>query len=256
MTHARFEKKVAVITGGGGDIGKAIALEFAREGADVIISDITDNNEKLAALRADISKFGGTCEVIKTDVSNQEDVIHMVQRVRDTHEGIDILINCAGVWIPGQTLLECPEENWDRVLDINLKGCWLCCKEVGKVMAARRNGVIINMSSQVGITPGTGAGAYSISKAGIIMLTRQLALELGQWNIRVNALAPGVVKTRFNENIWKDPKIAEHLSTTIPLGRMAEPEDIAGAALFLASGESRYITGDILTVNGGWQPGG
>ncbi len=255
MTHARFEKKVAIITGGGGDIGKAIALEFAREGADVIISDIADNNEKLDALRADISKFGGTYQVIKTDVSNQVDVINMVQRVRNTHGRIDILVNCAGVWIPGETLLECQEENWDRVMDINLKGCWLCCKEVGKVMAERRNGVIINMSSQVGITPGTGAGAYSISKAGIIMLTRQLALELGQLNIRVNALAPGVVKTSFNENIWKDPKIAEHLSTTIPLGRMAEPEDIAGAALFLASDDSRYITGDILTVNGGWQPG-
>ena len=256
MTHARFEKKVVIITGGGGDIGKAIALQFAKEGAHVIISDIADNNEKIEALRADISKFDGTYQVIKTDVSNQVDVTNMVQRVRNTHEGIDILVNCAGVWIPGDTLLECPEENWDRVMDINLKGCWLCCKEVGKAMVERQNGVIINMSSQVGITPGTGAGAYSISKAGIIMLTRQLALELGRLNIRVNTLAPGVVKTSFNENIWKDPKIAEHLSRTIPLGRMAEPEDIAGAALFLASDESRYVTGDILTVNGGWQPGG
>ena len=256
MIHTRLEKKVAIITGGGGDIGKAIALEFAGEGADVIISDIADNNEKLDALRADISEFGGTYQVIKTDVSNRVDVVNMVQQVRNIHGGIDILVNCAGVWIPGETLLECPEENWDRVMDINLKGCWLCCKEVGKVMAEPRKGVIINISSQVGITPGTGAGAYSISKAGMIMLTRQLALELGHLNIRVNALAPGVVKTGFNENIWKDPKIAEHLSSTIPLGRMAEPEDVAGAALFLASDESKYVTGDILTVNGGWQPGG
>lgn len=253
MTHARLEKKVAVITGGAGDIGKAIALEFAGEGADVIVSDIADD-EKIDALKADLSTFGGRYQVMKIDVSDRNDVIHMVKRVRDSHGGIDILVNCAGVWIPGETLLECPEENWDRVMDINLKGCWLCCKEVGKGMVERRSGVIINMSSQVGITPGTGAGAYSVSKAGIIMLTRQLALELGQWNIRVNALAPGVVKTSFNENIWKDPEIAEHLSATIPLGRMAEPEDIAGAALFLASDESRYVTGDILTVNGGWHP--
>lgn len=256
MTHARLEKKVAVITGGVGDIGKAIALEFAGEGADVIICDVTDNHEKIEDLKVEISESGRSCQVMKTDVSNRDDVIHMVQRVRNSHGGIDILVNCAGVWIPGETLLECPEENWDRVMDINLKGCWLSCKEAGKVMKERRNGVIINLSSQVGITPGTGAGAYSISKAGIIMLTRQLALELGPFNIRVNALAPGVVKTGFNENIWKDPEIAEHLSSTIPLGRMAEPEDVAGAALFLASDESRYVTGDILTVNGGWQPGG
>ena len=118
---------------------------------------------------------------------------------------IDILVNCAGVWIPGQTLLECPENNWDKVIDVNLKGTYLCCQIIGRVMVKQRSGNIINISSKVGIEPGTGAGAYSISKAGIIMMTRQLALELAPSGIRVNALAPGIVKTDFNKELWQSP---------------------------------------------------
>ncbi len=166
---------------------------------------------------------------------------------------IDILVNCAGIWLPGQNLIDTPEENWDSVIDTNLKGTYLCCRAVGKVMAKQKGGNIINLSSQVGLNPGVDGGAYSVSKAGIIMLTRQLALELAEYHIRVNAIAPGIVKTDFNRNVWDHPGAAAALSVAVPLGRLAEPEDIARAALFLASDASSYITGVVLPVDGGWQ---
>jgi len=172
----------------------------------------------------------------------------------DAFGKIDILVNCAGVWIPGQTLVECSDENWDKVIDTNLKGTYLCCQAVGKAMVAQKSGAIINLSSQVGLTPGAGSGAYSISKAGIIMLTRQIALELAGYNVRVNALAPGIVKTDFNSAFWKDPEVEKRTAGMVPLKRLAEPEDIAQAALFLASDRSSYITGEVLCVSGGWQP--
>ena len=122
-------------------------------------------------------------------------------------------------------------------------------------MVKQNSGSIVNLSSEVGLAPGVGAGAYSISKAGIIMLTKQLALELAKYQIRVNALAPGVVKTDFNAQFWKDPKVESQSAKMVPLGRLAEPEDIAEAVLFLVSDSASYITGEILSVNGGWHPG-
>jgi NAD(P)-dependent dehydrogenase (short-subunit alcohol dehydrogenase family) len=151
-------------------------------------------------------------------------------------------------------LLDCNEDNWDKVININLKGTYLCCHAVGKIMVKQKSGNIINLSSQVGLNASPGLGAYSISKAGIIMLTQQLALELARYNIRVNALAPGVVKTDFNKDLWKDPKVANQIADSIPLGRLAEPDEIAGSALFLASDDSSYITGAIISIDGGWRP--
>ena len=176
----------------------------------------------------------------------------MTQRVVDTFGAIDALVNCAGVWKMGLLLLDCPEEDWDRIVDTNLKGTYLCCRAVGKVMAARSCGSIVNLSSQVGINPGAGIGPYGVSKAGIIMLTRELALELAPQGVRVNALAPGVVKTDFNRFIWEKPEDEARAAAGVPLGRLAEPEDIARAALFLASDEAAYITGAVLPVDGGW----
>ncbi|MBN1160572.1 MAG: SDR family oxidoreductase [Dehalococcoidales bacterium] len=253
MKDERLRGKTAVVTGGRQGIGRAIALAFARAGADLVIVDIVFDDGKLDALAEEIKKIGRKCLSLQADISSKTQVEKMVKLAVKRFRKIDILVNCAGVWLPGQTLLECPEGNWDRVIDVNLKGTYLCCQAVGRVMAESKSGNIINMSSQVGLNPGTGAGAYSISKAGIIMLTRQLALELAGYNIRVNALAPGIVKTDFNRNIWDSPQAARQLSLEVPLGRLAEPEDIARAALFLASEESGYITGAVIPVDGGWQ---
>jgi NAD(P)-dependent dehydrogenase (short-subunit alcohol dehydrogenase family) len=253
MKNIDLTGKVAVITGGRRGIGGAIALDMATTGADIAVADIVTDDGLLEAVAAEIRKLGCRAVAVGVDISQKNQVEGMTRRVVDELGKIDILVNCAGVWIPGQTLLECPEENWDKVIEVNLKGTYFCCQAVGKVMTRQRSGNIINLSSQVGLNPGTDAGAYSISKAGIIMMTRQLALELARYNIRVNALAPGIVKTDFNKNLWDKPEAEERLSLGVPLGRLAESEDIARAALFLASEYSDYVTGAVIPVDGGWQ---
>jgi NAD(P)-dependent dehydrogenase (short-subunit alcohol dehydrogenase family) len=254
MKNDCLKGKTAIVTGGRRGIGKAIALAFAGAGADLAICDNTMADGRLAETVEQIEQFGAQCLAIQTDVSKRADVENMVQAAALKFGKIEILVNCAGIWLPGETLIECSEENWDRVIDTNLKGCYLCCQAAGKHMAANKKGSIINISSQVGLTPGAGAGAYPVSKAGIIMLTRQLALEMAEYGVRVNALAPGIVKTDFNADFWKDPEKEKQASGMVPLSRLAEPEDIAEAALFFASDSASYITGEVLAINGGWKP--
>jgi len=253
MEKLLLRGKAALVTGGRRGIGRAIALALADAGADLAIADIVADDGKLDGVAAEIKAMGRRCLAIKADISSLSDVQQMVRATTQKFRKIDILVNCAGVWIPGQTLIETSEANWDKVIDTNMKGTYFCCREVGKVMVRRGGGNIINISSQVGLNPGMRAGAYSISKAGIIMLTRQLALELADKGIRVNALAPGIVKTDFNIDLWKNPEAERQLSLGVPLGRLAEPEDIARAMLFLVSEESSYITGAVIPVDGGWQ---
>ncbi len=245
--------KTAIVTGARRGIGKAAALAFAGAGADLVISDIVADDGLLDSAAAEIKKMGRRCLALPTDISKQADVAEMAAQAKNFYGKIDILANIAGVWIPGQNLTDTTEENWDKVIDVNLKGTWFCCRLVARIMADKGGGSIVNMSSQVGLNPGTGGGAYSISKAGIIMMTRQLALELADKYIRVNAIAPGIVRTDFNKNIWKDAENAQKLGNMVPLGRLAEPEDIARAALFLASDDSGYITGTVIPVDGGWR---
>jgi NAD(P)-dependent dehydrogenase (short-subunit alcohol dehydrogenase family) len=253
MKNLGLKGKTAIVTGGRRGIGRAIAMALAGAGADLVVADIVADDGKLEEVAERIRKMRRQCLPVRADISSRADIERMAYQTIEVFGTIDILVNCAGVWIPGETLLDCPEEHWDRVIDTNLKGTYFCCQVVGKIMAAQADGNIINLSSQVGLNPGTGAGAYSISKAGIIMLTRQLALELAVKNIRVNALAPGIVKTDFNIDIWENPEAERQISRGVPLGRLAEPEDIARAALFLASEDSGYITGATIPIDGGWQ---
>ncbi len=253
MKNKDLKGKVALVTGSRRGIGKAIALALAGAGADLAVCDLVADDGLLEKTAQEVHELGRQSLALPIDISQRDQVEKTVQQVIHRFGRIDILANCAGVWIPGQTLVECPEENWDKVIDTNLKGTFLCCQAVGKFMIQQNTGNIINISSQVGLNPGTAIGAYSISKAGIIMLTRQLALELSSHHIRVNALAPGVVKTDFNINIWKNPESEKQLAKAIPLGRLAEAEDIAQTALFLASDESVYITGAVINIDGGWQ---
>jgi NAD(P)-dependent dehydrogenase (short-subunit alcohol dehydrogenase family) len=249
-----LEGKSAIVTGGRRGIGKAVAMAFAGAGADVAVCDIAIKDDLLENTKKELDNLGTRTLALQIDVSRRGEVEKMIKLSAEAFKKIDILVNCAGVWIPGQTLIECSEENWDKVIDTNLKGTFLCCQAAGKVMAEQRSGCIINMSSQVGLTPGAGAGAYSTSKAGIIMLTRQIALELADYRVRANALAPGIVKTDFNAAFWKDPVAEKKTAGMVPLKRLAEPEDIAQAAIFLASDAASYITGEVLCINGGWQP--
>ncbi len=253
MQNESLIGKTALVTGSRRGIGQAIALAIAGAGADVVVCDLVTEDSRLDPVVEEIRKIGRRSMAVRADVSRKEDVEIMVRTAAKMGR-IDILVNCAGIWIPGQTLLECTEENWDRVMDTNLKSMYLCCQAAGKIMVQQKSGNIINLSSRVGLDPGIGVGAYSISKAGIIMLTRQLSLELAPYHIRVNAIAPGIVKTDFNLDFWKNPDTGRAAEASVPLGRLAEPEDIADAVVFLASDAARYITGEVLNISGGWQP--
>jgi NAD(P)-dependent dehydrogenase (short-subunit alcohol dehydrogenase family) len=253
MENKPLKGKIAIVTGSRRGIGRAIALALAGAGANLVISDIVTDDGLLEKTAVEIRKLGWEALTVKVDIAKKPDVAALVQQTVKQFKKIDILVNCAGVWIPGQNLIDTPEENWDKVIDTNLKGTYFCCQAAGKVMSKQAGGNIINISSQVGLNPGMGGGAYSISKAGIIMMTRQLALELAAKNIRVNAIAPGIVKTDFNIDLWKNEAGAKQMGVMVPLGKLAEPGDIAKVALFLASDDSGYITGAVLPVDGGWQ---
>ena len=252
-TTKLLEGRVAIVTGGRRGIGATIALEFAQVGANVSVCDIVTEDGKLEEVAKEIQKLGQRSLALGVDVTRKADVANMVQRVIAEFGKIDILVNCAGMWIPGQTVLECDENNWDIVINTNLKSTYLCSRAVAGKMVNQKQGNIINIASGLGINPSQGIGAYGVAKAGIILLTRQLALELAQYNIRVNAIAPGMVKTDMNIQLRSTPEVERKIASGMVLGRLAETSDISSVALFLASDNSSYMTGHTVVVDGGGQ---
>lgn len=242
--------KVAIVTGGRRGIGKAIALALAEAGADIAICDRVVEDGGLEAVAEEIQRLGRRSLAVRADITNKADVDSMVQRVVDEFGVIDILVNSAAMNIRAP-LLELGEDGWDRVINTDLKGYYLCSQAVGKRMVEQKRGSIINIASTAAIKAAAEMGAYCIAKAGVVMLTRVLALELAQYNIRVNAIAPYMVKTKFSQPLWGDPETLKQLESEIPLGRLAEPGDIIGSVLFLASDASSYITGHTIIVDGG-----
>lgn len=200
----------------------------------------------------EIKGLGRRSLAIRTDTTRKSDVDNLAQRVMDELGGIDILVNNAAINIL-LPLLDTSEDDWDKVINVNLKGYYLCSQAIGKKMVDRKRGSIINMASRLAFqaNPGIWQSAYCIAKAGVVMLTRVLSRELASYNIRVNAIAPGLVKTEMSHDIWGAPGTLEKLEASVPLGRLAVPDDITGAALFLASGASSYITGHTILVDGG-----
>ena len=246
-----LEWKTAIITGGKQGIGRAIALAFAEAGADVAVCSRVIEDGKLQAVADEIQRSGRRSLAVQADISRKADVDNLVQMAMDKFGSIDILVNNAGKIIL-KPLLDTPEDEWDEIIDINLKGYYLCSQAAGRIMVEQKSGIIINIGSRIGISALKNRAAYSIAKAGVRMLTKVLALELGEFNIRVNAIAPGIVKTEITRMLWNDPATSQKVKSTIPLGgRWAEPDDIVGAALFLASDASSYITGDTILVDGG-----
>jgi NAD(P)-dependent dehydrogenase (short-subunit alcohol dehydrogenase family) len=252
-----LENKVALITGGGNGIGRATAVRFAREGARVVISDLDEAG--LAQTQAEIEAAGGSVTAVTGTVTSREDVQKMVDTAVSTYGGLHVLINNAGITRDGLTTrikegqpLFMSDDKWDAVLDVNLKGTWLCCQLAAVPMIEQGYGRIVNTAS-IAALGNIGQANYAASKAGIIGLTKTLALEFARYGIGVNCVAPGGVKTSMIESIPE--KIIERLIQGIPFRRFAEPEEIAAVHLFLASEQAAYITGQTLFVDGGTSVG-
>ena len=245
-----LEGKVAIVTGGRRGIGRAIALAFAEAGADVAVCSRVLEDGELETAAEEIQRLGRRSLAIQADITQKTDIDNMVLKVISEFGFIDILVNNAAMTVSAP-LLDLREDGWDRVMDTDLKGYYLCCQAVGKKMVERKKGNIINMASSAALKAIEKNGIYCIAKIGVVMLTRVLALELASYNIRVNAIAPTWVKTKFSQPLWSTPELLKQLEAQIPLGRLAETGDIIGPALFLASDASSYITGHTITADGG-----
>jgi 2-deoxy-D-gluconate 3-dehydrogenase len=245
----KLKGKVALITGSSRGMGKEYAKGFAKEGADIIING--RNLEKAKPVAKEIEGLGVRTMAIGADVSSSQEVNSMVEEAINTFGRIDILVNNAGV---NPFILEAEkvnEEGWDQVLDVNLKGVFLCCQAVGKKMIQQGGGRIINISSTAGIIGEQGFLPYCISKAGVMTLTRILAYEWSRYNILVNAVAPGLIAGGMNAPILNKEILISGLTQQVPLKRLGKPEEIVNTVLFLASDESGYINGTTIIADGG-----
>jgi 3-oxoacyl-[acyl-carrier protein] reductase len=244
-----LEGRVALVTGAGRGIGRAIALAFAREKTHVVINDICPRDE-LEKVAREVSVSGVRSLAIHADVSQSEQVRDMIGQVQEKFQRLDILVNNAGIIRRG-TIESVTEEDWDQVIRINLKGTFNCCKAVVEIMKRQNTGKIINVSSVAGkMGDITSAPGYGPSKAAIDALTKTLALQLAQYGINVNAVAPHAIETEMSAQ-WSEEK-RKSIIEAIPLKRLGKPEDVAEAVLFLASDKANFITGEILDVNGGF----
>lgn len=243
----RLQNKVALITGAGNGIGKQTALTFSREGAKVVVADI--NGDAGRKVVDEILQSGGSAAFELVNVAETKDVVRMVENSVKTYGKIDILVNNAGI-VADARLVKMDLEQWQRVIDINLKGVFLCGQAVAKVMETNQSGgVILNASSVVGLYGNFGQSNYVAAKAGVIGMTKTWARELGKKGIRVNAVAPGFIATDILQSIPE--KVINMMVEKTPLGRMGKPQDIANAYLFLATDEASFITGAVLSVDGG-----
>jgi 3-oxoacyl-[acyl-carrier protein] reductase len=238
--------KVALITGAAQGIGKAVALLLARNGADIVVSDI--NLEKAEETAQEVQTLGRKALAVKVDVAKLDDVEKMVEVILAQFGRVDILVNNAGI-ARDKLILRMTEEDWDAVLNINLKGTFNCTKTVVRHMSKQKSGKIVSIASVVGEMGNAGQGNYAASKAGVIGFTKTIAREFAQRGINVNAIAPGYIETPMTDALPE--KVKEELRRMIPMDRLGKPEDVAEAVLFLVSDSSNYITGQVLNVNGG-----
>lgn len=239
--------KTAIVTGGSSGIGKMTALTLAEKGYNLIINDLTENEETQELLNS-IESLGVTAKFIKGDVSKLSDVKSLAKTIKKEFDSIDVLVNNAGITRDG-LLLRMKEKDWDSVMDVNLKGTFLCTKFIGKLMLKQRSGKIVNITSVVGRMGNAGQSNYSASKAGVIGFTKSIAKEFASRGINVNAVAPGFIKTAMTDKL--SDEVIDHYNENIPLKRMGTPEDVAKVINFLCSEDSDYITGQVINVDGG-----
>ena len=241
------ERKIVLITGASRGIGKETAKVYAENGYDVAINYVSDKTD-VEGIKKEFQDMGVKCLMVKADVSNEEDVNNMVEKVISEFGKIDVLVNNAGI-TKDTLLMRMSKEDFDKVIDINLKGTFLVTKAVSKYMMKKRCGSIINLSSVVGVAGNSGQSNYSASKAGIIGFTKSIAKELASRNIRANAVAPGFIETDMT-NVLKD-EVKESIGNQIPLKRMGTAREVAEVIYFLGTEKSSYITGQVINIDGG-----
>lgn len=239
--------KVALVTGASGGIGRSVSIALAKAGADVVIN-YSGNLAKAEEVQKEVEALGRKAMVIKADISSADEVSAMMKAAVKSFGKIDILVNNAGITRDG-SLLMMKEEDWDAVLNTNLKGVFLCTKTAAKLMLKKKYGRIINIASVVGLIGNAGQANYSAAKAGVIGLTKTSAKELAARNITVNAVAPGFIRTKMTDVLPEEVK--ESMLSQVPLARLGTPDEVADAVLFLASDRASYITGQVISVNGG-----
>jgi len=247
-----LKDKVAIITGARRGMGRTHALALAKAGAKVVVSDISQ--EDCQKVVEEIKKAGGEAIAVKCDVTKKEEADEMVEKAIEKFGKVDILVNNAGI-CQFKPFFELTEEEWDRTLDINLKGYFLCAQAAAKEMAKQKSGVIINIASVAMGQQGIGFPNivhYCASKGGIVGMTEALAVELAPYNIRVNAISPGMIETPMIDPVKQDPKAMEGLLARVPLHRVGRPEEVSNLVLFLASDASSYMTGSTVVIDGGW----
>ena len=242
-----LKDKVAIVTGGTRGIGRAIALKLADHGANIVIN-YRNSDKEAEELKAILEEKGVKVLTVKCDISNFEDSKNLMDKCKEVFGKIDILVNNAGI-TKDTLIMRMKEEDFDNVIDVNLKGTFNCAKHASAIMLKQRFGKIINMTSVVGIAGNAGQVNYSASKAGVIGLTKSLAKELGSRGITVNAVAPGFINTDMTASLSE--KVKEEASKNIPLKRLGDPEDVANLVGFLASDAANYITGQVINVDGG-----
>ncbi len=246
----RLKDKVAVVTGSSRGVGHSVALAYGKEGANVVVNYTSSEKAALEAVDA-IKGMGGDAIAVKADVAVKADAEALIQSAVDKFGRLDILVNNAGFTRPA-LMLKMTEEQWDQVLDIHLKGAFLCSQAAGLHMKEQKNGKIINVTSVAGLVGTVGQVNYSAAKGGVVSMTKSIARELARYNVCANVISLGIVATDMTEKIRSDEKLKEIYMNRILLGRFAEPEDISPPFVFLASDESRYITGQLLCVDGGY----
>ena len=244
-------ERIAVITGAGSGIGRVAALLFAAEGAEVVVADVVAANAESAV--AEIDAAGGTATAVAVDVSDEEQVGTMVDRAVRTYGGLHVLFNNAGIFPDDDGgVLDTPPDTWQKVMDVNLKGVWLGCRAAVPAMLDSGGGSIVNVASFVALMgAATAQIAYTASKGGVLAMTRELAVEYARRGIRANSLCPGPIETPLLAELLADPERRQRRLVHIPVGRFGRPEEIAKAALFLASDDASFVTGSALVVDGG-----
>ena len=245
----RLDGRVALVTGGSRGIGRAVALALAQAGADVVVA--ARKAQDLEPVADEVRSLGRRALAVPAHLGRRPEVDRLFETALEAFGRLDVLVNNAATNPVFGPLLDVEEDAWDRIMALNVKGYLLAAQRAARAMAPNGRGAIVNIASTAGLRASPGLGAYSVSKAAVIMLTRVLGRELAPLGIRVNGVAPAVIETRFSEALWKNPEILSEYIRTTPLGRTGQPEEVAGAVVYLCSDAASYVTGQTLLLDGG-----